>query len=529
MTGWDYGGGSGGYQEPDYRTLVSRYERDEAFELTRYIPPGPVARRFLGSTAMTAFIMGPVGGGKTTACAMRRVIAATQGPECRDGWVRDKFVVVRDTFRSLSKTVLQSWLQWFPRGYPGSSWEGGQDRPVTHTLRFRLLDGRRIEMVTDFIGLGGHRVEEVLRGYEFSGAWVNEADTADASALGYLEQRTGRYPPRKELKDPAAPRMRLVLGDLNAPDIDNWTYQTFVEAPAAHRLLFRQPSGRSPQAENLENLEKDYYAKMIASEPAWYVRRFVDNEFGWSRDGKPVYDEFSEGLHVGGDLDPVVGLPVLVGMDAGLSPAAIIGQEMPNGQLRITDELVPGHGYGTTRFGAELAALLAARYPWATSPMLLRTWCDPAAQYGGDREGGDLAWLDQMAAILGVPVLVPAGGSNELGLRLSAVRAELTGLIDGRTPRYLVSRRCRVLIRGFASGYRYRRRPATASTDYEPAPEKNAYSHPHDANQYLILGHRGRHGLIADARALGRARMPGSSRPAGSVSPGSFDPHQVGM
>jgi len=522
------------------RALAAEYERDDAFDPTRYIPPGPVAQAFINDRSMSPFIMGPVGGGKTTAAIFKRIKAATMMPACRDGTIRDRWVVVRSTYRDAEKTILASWQQSFPKGYPGSTWSGGNDRPAIHTLRFRQINPLTreecvVEAETHFIGLNGERIEVKLRGWEISGALLNEADQHDEGALRYLEQRTGRYPRKRDLPDGVEP-FRQVIGDLNAPDLDNWIYKHFVEERRAGRNLHVQPSGRSAEAENRINLPKGYYEQMVASEPDWYVRRFVDNEFGYSREGKPVYEEFNARVHVAGEEIPVdQNLPLLIGMDAGLTPAGVLLQPTPDGQLRGVGEVVPGHGFGAGRFGELLNEYVAARFPRVPS---IRDWCDPAAQYGADREGGELAWMDTVSLAIGRPIQLPAGGSNELGLRLDAVRRELRSTLDGRRPRLIYCpKHCPMLIRGFASKYRYRKRAAGAATDYEIVPEKNEYSHPHDGNQYVILGYRGRNAVVSAGRPIGvdraadraemRNQLPANT-PWNTGQRGGFDVHNLG-
>ena len=511
-----------GLLQPDHaniRAMVQAYETDEDFDPYHFKPAGPVSRAFIAGQEMSRFIMGPVGGGKTVSCVFARVVAAMRMPPCKDGVIRDRFVVVRTSFRDAERTVLNSWKQWFPKTYAGSTWSGGNDRPATHVLRWRVPNGLKVEAETIFLGIGDQSIEDILRGLEISGGWMNEADTLAANVLRYIEQRTGRYPKKEDLADPNAKRARTVLGDYNAPDMDNWTYDQLVENPAPHRKLYMQPSGLSPLAENLSRLEPDYYAKIVAAEPDWYVRRFVHNKYGYSREGLPVYRSFDQTRHIASaKLDPVEGLPLLIGMDAALHPAAILGQPMPNGQIRITDELVPGQGFGASRFAEMLLDLLDRRYAMCTD---IRAWADPASQYGADREGGELAWIETMQEALHMPILIPANGSNELGLRLGAVEQELTHFIDGHTPRLLISPHCKILNRGFMSGYRFKKL-SVGSEKFSLQPEKNDYSHPHDGLQYLVLGYRGRQ------EVTGRNRRPNhgrSSRPMRKAQC-SFDPHK---
>jgi hypothetical protein len=529
---WGFYEAQAGRASPDSdetRALIARYETDEGFDPYNYVPPGPKARQFLQSTALTSFIMGPVGAGKTVASAFKRIMGpALYMPACNDGVIRDRTIVIRDTFRRAEKTVLASWLQWFPRTFPGSSWSGGNDRPATHVLRFRNHRGQVVELITEFIGLNGQDIGDALRGYEFSGAWLNEADTLNDEALPYVEQRTGRYPKTDTLPK-GSRRHRQVIGDLNAPDIDNWVYAKFVEKRSPNRLLFEQPSGLSADAENIENLEPGYYEQMAADNEDWYVQRFVHNRFGYSRAGKPVYDTFNAAVHVAPrPLAINSALPLLIGLDGGggtLNPAAVFAQDVA-AQLNVLRELVPGHGYGPSRFGELLAATIDQHFGAARE---IRAWADPASQYGGDKEGGQLAWVEIVAAAIGVPILIPFDGSNEIALRTDAVKAELK--TDGQRPNMLIDRAgCPKLIRGFASGYRYKRKPDSASTEYDAVPEKNDYSHPHDGLQYLVGGYRGRTRIIRNARADAMREKATAIRSVwgGSRAPGSFDPMKVG-
>ncbi|WP_336800493.1 hypothetical protein [Kaistia sp. MMO-174] len=519
--------------DPELERILRKYQLNEReierdFDPYRYVPPGPVARSFILDEHLSPFIMGPVGAGKTVTAVFKRIVAGTRMPACNDGVIRDRFVVVRSTYRDAEKTVLASWLQWFPRTYPGSSWSGGNDRPAIHILRFRTQHGQRVELITEFIGLNGQRVEDRLRGYEISGAWMNEADTMDEDALRYLEQRTGRYP-KRDLLPAGARRVRQVIGDLNAPDIDNWVYKVFVEKPTENRVLYAQPSGLSAEAENIKHLEPGYYEQMAADNEDWFVRRMVHNQFGYSRDGKPVYDTFNPRIHVAPRplaYDPK--LPLLIGLDGGggtLNPAAIIGQLHAGWQLRILRELVPGHGYGPSRFGELLAAEIEQHFPGAQ----IRAWADPASQYGADREGGQLAWNEIVGVLIGAVILIPFDGSNEISLRTDAVKAELK--TDGKDPNMLISPTgCPILVRGFASGYKFAKR---TDGQFEATPAKNAFSHPHDGLQYLVGGVRGRTAIVTGA-GRGRNGPPGAQGrggwPAGGAAraKGNFDPHKVG-
>lgn len=539
------------HTDEQLRKLVAGLDVVGDFDPFDYTPPGPVGQAFLNSTFLTSFIMGPLGGGKTTTCAFRRILAATLAPvawhpEDRKPTRMCRWIVLRDTFRSAEKTVLESWKQWFPKGYPGSKWAGGNDRPVTHTLRFMGADGIRIEVVTEFAGLGENSIETLMKGREYSGGWLNEADTHAEGALDDLEQRVGRYPSAnilltvqelealgKRLGHPilSGQRQRIVIGDLNAPTVDSWVYKKLVKAVTADRYLFIQPSGRSEQAENRFNLEADYYDRIVRNQDDHFVKRMVDNEFGYSRHGKPVYEKFNRAVHVARwriDFDPR--LPLGIGIDVSmnsLNPAAVFGQ-VKGTRIAVIDELYLGHGVGAARFGEAVLRKLESEYAEASR---IRIWADPASEYGADREGGQLAAMETLAMILRLPVLIPFGGSNELGMRMDAVKTELRGYHEPDSELLICKDKCPLLLEGFDGKYRYKRRPEHASTEFEEQPEKtHPWSDVHDALQYLVGGIRGRSAVIRNAadRDQERDRRPSRASSGFQQGRGGFDPHKAG-
>lgn len=438
--------------------------------------PGPVAAAMYASRGPVSAIMGPIGSGKTGTCLMRLVAQAQEQRPWTDGVRRTKWAVIRDTYRNLEQTTLPSWSSWVPR----SVGEFSAGPPATHALRFGLADGTIAELIVEFIALGEQRVEDVMRGWEGTGAYINEADRLSPDVLTFLRGRVGRYPS----KAMGGPSWWGVTMDLNAPDTDSWVYQLLVEQRPEGFEFFRQPSGLSPQAENLSNLPPGYYEAQMAGQPDWYIRRFIRNEFGFSRDGKPVYPEFNDQMHVAAvDLVPDPRVELILGFDAGGTPAMVVTQRRRTGQWLILDELVVNDDatMGPTRFGDACAQLLAERYRgWPVS-----AWGDPSAGEGADKQAGELDWLQTVSRKIGVRIK-PAP-TNRLHPRLEAVRLPLTRLIDGNLPGLVLSPRCRVLRKGFNSHYRYRRQQIAAGR-YDDKPDKNPWSHVHDALQYPLLG-----------------------------------------
>jgi hypothetical protein len=458
-----------------------------------YRPPGPVAQAFMASRARVQIINGPIGSGKTTAALMKGIrLGQAQRPSTtrtvrfkgRDAPVRQfKLCTVRDTYRQLWGTTIQSWFKRIPRDV--GEFNGAVNAPASHHVSFGLSDGSLCEFTHDFVAIGENAVEDVLRGYEPTAFYLNEADLLAKEVYTYARGRAGRFPDMSE----GGPTWYGVLLDCNAPEFQSWLYQDIFtlspdELAEAGIDLFRQPSGLSPLAENVDNLPPDYYANQVRLAPEWYIERMVKNRPGYSRAGRPVYPEFTDQLHVPGvDIQPVRGLRLFIGLDAGMSPAAVFGQQRTNGQWVILDEIASEPGTGAIRFAEALARRLKDRFQGFDLDSIV-PYADPAAFYGADRKAGERDWTQIVGAKAGLRIR-PAP-TNKPGPRWEAVRLPLTRLIDG-APGLQLSPRCKVLRLGFNSNYRFRKITGEAER-YDEQAEKNDASHPHDALQYLLSG-----------------------------------------
>jgi hypothetical protein len=235
--------------------------------------------------------------------------------------------------------------------------------------------------------------------------------------------------------------------------------------------VFRQPSGRSALAENIENLPEGYYDTQGRSEE--YIRVYIDGEYGLSSAGMPVYKYFRPDYHMAAArLRPVINgvRPVVVGMDLGLTPAAVVGQQDPRGRALILDEAV-SFDMGIQRFvRTMLKPLLYERFPGA--PVLVVV--DPA--------GVQRAQTDERSAVDIIKAeglrVIPAK-TNSVSARINAVDSYLMRQVDG-DPGFLVDPRCTHLKAAMMGGYRYRPK---GDGDID----KNKHSHVAEALQYLML------------------------------------------
>lgn len=485
---------------------------------------GPVAAAFMRSKARVSVICGPIGSGKTSAALRKcaKPVWESAIPHPADGIARWRMIVLRATYRDLERSTLPSWHHWFPREI--GDWTGGEGgRPAKHVITFDYLD-KICELTAEFIGVGEHKIEDLARGLEPSCILVNEIDLMARDTLTHLLPRVGRFMgPDRSIGFPGNPEA-FVVGDLNAPEIDNWVYTRFVDNLPLNWALFMQPGGLDPDAENLDNLPggRDYYERLIASHPEWYVNRFVHNRFGFTRDGQPVYPEYHDGRHVARtELLPHKDLPLVIGLDAGFQPAAVLTQQHFTGQWRALDELAPTNTMATT-FARRLQQLLASEKYRACNKIAL--YADPSAFNKSPTD--EKSWCQVVSAVLGLPIK-PAP-TNNINPRVEAVRVTLTRPTDDPNDPFgfLLSPTCRKLRRGFNSGYHFRKIERVGSSEerHAPEPDKNEFSHPHDALQYALLG-GGEYYVItgkAEKRKAAAEAMKGEIKRAADYDPLSW-------
>jgi hypothetical protein len=473
-----------------------------------FIPPGPVAAEFFHDRSRVSAIMGPMGSGKTSTIIHKLVaIACEQRRSPRDGNRYTKFGVVRDTYTNLKRTTIKSIKNFFKEGAPGVEYGGGgsSDEPPFLRLRIRLADGSFAITTWEFIGLDVHSVEDLAKGWEITGYWLNEADLLDPDVKQQLDGRIGRYPSKVD----GGPTWRGGILDYNAPDTRNYLYKMFekkgldgerVGPPAGHRL-FKQPGGRTPGAENLHNLPENYYEELAEGQESWWVRRNIDAVYGFSRDGLPVYEQYRDDLHAAAhDLEPVRGIVIKIHADAATHPALVFTQTMPNGQLRILDEIhMRG---GAVQIGAAGRELMAKKYPGHAFAGGL---ADPSADKADEKDIEAETWigtLNRALGLTGAKMIRPAP-TNDPTKRQDAVKYFLKRLIDGQ-PALLVSPRAEEAREGFNSTYRFKKRP---NGDPEDSPEKkHPVSDVHDAIQYACLDEGGYEEVTAREDRAARRR-----------------------
>ena len=208
-----------------------------------------------------------------------------------------------------------------------------------------------------------------------------------------------------------------------------------------------------------------------------YIRVYVDGLYGYVKDGKAVYPEYNDGLHCA-EVEPVKGVTVKRGWDFGLTPACVFTQVTPEGRWLILDELC-GDDVGISTFADSVVQVSAERF----SGFKFDDYGDPA----GNQRSAMSADKDAKTCfdILRAKGIQVQAAEQNLTLRLESVRKPLNTLTGGK-PQLQISPRCELLRKGFMGRYQYRRVKVRGSAErYHDEPEKDVYSHPHDALQYV--------------------------------------------
>lgn len=485
--------------------------------IREFRPDGEVLRRFMASKAPVKIVQGPIGSGKSLACAMSIWMKAMEQVRQADGKRRCRAHVFRNTYGKLEDTTLKTWLEWFPESRFGTFY---RSKPMLHEIRVG-----DIELDVHFVALEDESDADYFKSLETTICWFNELQFMERALFDEATSRVGRYP--RVIDGGAVGPM--VIADMNAPDETHWVPimrgdvampDWFTEEQRRAHLkprdweFFIQPAGLiekkdadgavigyepNPMAENLKFLPggSAYYTNAVLGKTKSWIDANVLNRVSPRRDGKPVLKDFNRAIHVARrTLEPVPGLEILIGCDFGRRPAAIFAQHL-RGQWTILHELI-GRDMGAAAFAPLLRNEIAQRF----SGCRFRIWGDPSGDFRGQNDDNVPF---QIFRRHNLPIQ-PAP-SILFSVRLQAMEAAFTRMIEGR-PAILLSPRsephglgCPTLIAALDGGWHYRRMKV-AGERYAEDPEKDEYSDPADALGYLLLG-----------GGEGRLLLTGSSEP----------------
>lgn len=426
----------------------------------------PTIRRFSQSRKFLRGLMGPFGSGKSSGCCIELVKWGMR-QKLVNGKRRARFAVIRNTYGELHDTTIRTIHDWLPPAQFGTYIKSDGvyiidrlDPQLEIELLYRALD--RPEHVAKLLSL------------ELTGAWVNEAREVPWAIIKALAGRVDRFP---KMADGGVVDPGIIL-DTNPPDDESDWYRVFEEDRPDNAEIFKQPSGRSDEAENKPNLSPTYYSNLASGADAEFIKVYIDGQYGYVKEGKPCYPDYNDSAHCSDTAEVRQGLLIKRGWDFGLTPACIFTQLRPDGRWVAFDELV-ADDVGISTFADQVLLHCGQRYPG----FQFEDYGDPA----GEQRSAMTADKDEKTCfdILRGKGIQIEGGDQNLTIRLESVKKPMNTLLSGK-PQFQVHPRCKKLRKGFQGRYQYKKlKIAGAQERFKDAPDKNEYSHPHDALQYV--------------------------------------------
>jgi hypothetical protein len=457
---------------------VARPKKLPASVTFRFGAAGETLHRYVKDRSRVRIIIGPLGSGKTTTTIQHLLELVVTQKANASGERKSRWVAIRNTYPDLETTTIPDFREVFTDDIGVFK----HSNPPRYYMDASLPDGTRV--LSEFIFLALDQPEDIkkLRGTQLTGGWMNETKEIPQEAFSMLDSRIGRYPTRTELGD----YFHGILGDTNAPDEEHWIAEAYHDTPKGWKV-FRQPGGVieingqwvvNPLAENVENLPKGYYDAIIQGKRKDWIDVNVANNFGSTRDGKPVHPDFSKDLHVSRlPLEPTPGTKIIVGIDFGRTPAAAIMQQVGR-QIRVINELVT-ENMGALKFGKILKKHLNENY----EGFKFEFWGDPAGEQMAQTD--DNSPMD-MLAVSGIECL-PAW-TNDWVIRQNALDNLLCTVEEGKPSIVFCPDRCKTLVRGLDSLYQFKRLRVKGRDEFADKPLKNKWSHVCEALHYALMG-----------------------------------------
>lgn len=443
------------------------------------------------------FVRGSVGSGKSVGCMWQLFLNALKQPVWPDGVRRSRYAILRASYPTLKSTVVKSMVQWFNQKTGKKLLNVVYDVPIRASMNFPHPDGKSmVEIEWYFIALDREEEVNKLQSLELTSAWMNEAAEIPRGIHQMLKSRINRFPAKSE----GGCVHPHIVCDYNSVDTEHWLYKLAeVEKPANHSFYVQPPAmvmcrksdgivsdlqdnwyKVNPDADNREHLDEDYYIDQISGADADWVSIFVMNNYGNLRGGKVVYRDYDDRTHAADTKDwPLKGLPVVIGIDLGLDPAAAFCQMSPTGQLIVFDEIATEDCSIQEFIEDYLRPKMYNQYRGCQFELFI----DPA---GTARSPNDKKSAMDIFRQQRIPVRTAA--TNE-----PLARRESVSYFLRRRDKFFISKKhCPTLRKGFISEYKYELMTTTVQGDkYKDKPEKNFWSHVHDGLQYAALACHG--------------------------------------
>ncbi len=427
---------------------------------------------FFYSEKFVSLAVGPVGSTKTTAGIMKILHHAALMAPCKDGIRRSRAIWVRNTREQLRDTSIPDFLKWIPDGVMGSF--------LKTEYKF-IINVGDIECEVLFRGLNDANDVRRLLSLQASFFIFDEFREIHPDIYNAAQGRIGRYPDKMMndvgcQTDDGKPNMHL-WGMTNPPDMDTFWEDLLTEPPENVHVTI-QPSGLAPEADWTQFLPDDYYDNLAHGKTEAWIDVYIHAQFGKSLSGQPVFRSFDRAVHVAADELKSMSSdsPLIIGVDAGLTPAAVIGQVAYDGRLVVYDA-VTSDGMGALRFVREvIKPLLVNKYPGKKSLIII----DPAAFQRVQTDERTVADIYKNEGFM-----VKPAKTNSVAARIAAVDKFLTRVVDGKYGVVLDPVGALPLIQALAGKYRYKIN--TKGVRDEKPEKSHPWSDVADAFQYMCL------------------------------------------
>ena len=336
-------------------------------------------------------------------------------------------------------------------------------------------------------GFSGIRIEEISR-YQYPSQLFAQAlivtQGSASSKGGFVYAPTNSSPNAdwQTLKQKTRAREMLRLEgdpvDGAAQRLPGYAYKDLDNGIRYCALHFSADPGKGPD-----------WAKIMKQA---IPKREYDSEYDLHEDvydGQPVYPDYLDPYHApkifhGAEIPFIEGSLLIGGWDGGqsLSPAFVLIQVTPKGQVAVTLEVCPNETMPMSKFAPMVIKRLNEWSPIAAP--LIEHWGDPTIH---TRNGSTGTTAAQVAQGYGIRI---RPSSNALQPRLSAVSRLLLGKIGDRPQFILCARNCPTLREGFRGAYRFQE---ASKSEGEGGgrmfiePLKNGFSHSQDSLQYAAI------------------------------------------
>lgn len=454
--------------------------------------------KFHNDRSTVRLMKGGFGSAKSTSCCLEPVLQLYNMPPMKDGIRRARGVIIRNTMGELESTTLKTWAKWFHNEEYGIYLGKPHIKKKPNLIySYDYFDNKgRCQLELFCIGLDREDQKKKLESLELTFGIIDEAQHVPRGVLTHLVGRIGRYPDPCEMEEDY---FAYVICATNPPSNSHWIYEDFDgRNKIKGNRIFHQPPGLikdannnwvdNPKADNFKHLKKYYYSNMAQANgfDEQYIKVICNGGYGLTRKGRPVYSAYNDGLHSVEIVEIDPHLPLIIGIDGGSTPAALVEQFSNEGQLRAIKEF-------TTNFSSAQTLKENHVKPWVQKVLSegqkVLLVLDPSMKKSNENIEISAAevWEDELWEVV-------LAKSNHIDTRLEAQKFYLNSMVgEPAKPAFILSRRyCPVLREAMISDYCYIEVKGKNEGTYKDIPDK---VHPHsdiaDCGQYGALECRG--------------------------------------